>query len=134
MDVRNAKIAVASDDGTTVSSHFGRAAFYEVLEFRNGVPASRERRAKFAPHSGTNRGETEGAAHAPHDHKHALMVDPIRDCQIVVARGMGDGAYIHLTEAGLTTILTSLHTVEELVDAVQGGTLEHQPQRLHHHR
>jgi predicted Fe-Mo cluster-binding NifX family protein len=133
MDFRNAKIAVASDDGQNVSSHFGRAPYYAVITLENGTVVSRESREKFAPHaSGEQHGEGDGH-HEPHQHKHAAMVDSIRDCQVVVARGMGDGAYVHLTSAGLTTILTHLHTVDEVAQAAGQGALEHQDRRLHHH-
>jgi predicted Fe-Mo cluster-binding NifX family protein len=133
MDFRNAKIAVASDDGQNVSSHFGRAPYYAVITLEKGSVVARERREKFAPHmQGEHHGDG-GHQQGQHEHKHAAMVDSIRDCQVVVARGMGDGAYIHLTSAGLTTILTHLHTVEEVAQAAAQGALEHQDKRLHHH-
>ena len=36
MDLRNASIAIVTDDGVTVSSHFGRARFYEVVTLSDG--------------------------------------------------------------------------------------------------
>jgi predicted DNA-binding protein (UPF0251 family)/predicted Fe-Mo cluster-binding NifX family protein len=133
MDLQNAKIAVASDDGKNVSSHFGRAPYYTVLTLKEGKVLSCELRHKFAPH---HHGESEGERghHGMHaDLKHASMVESILDCQVVIARGMGDGAYAHLTQAGLTTILTALHTVDEVTKAASEGTLTHQEQRIHHH-
>ena len=44
MDFKNSAIAIATDDGETVSSHFGRARFYEVLSFSDGKVIKRERR------------------------------------------------------------------------------------------
>ncbi len=131
MDLRNAKIAIASDDGQNVSSHFGRAPYYTVLTLKGGSVQAREVRSKFAPHG---QGEHHGDGHhGPHEHKHAAMVESILDCQVVVARGMGDGAYSHLTNAGLATILTELHTVDEVAAAASSGALQHQEARLHHH-
>ena len=46
MDFKNSTIAIATDDGETVSSHFGRARFYEVLNFSDGKVTKRERRKK----------------------------------------------------------------------------------------
>jgi hypothetical protein len=40
---------------------------------------------------------------------------------------------VHLTEAGLTVIMTELHKVDELEGAVKSGSLLHQPQRIHQH-
>ena len=130
MEMTQAKIAVASDDGNNVSSHFGRAPYYTVLTMKDGAVAAREQRAKVAPHG---HGHEPGESHASHGAHHGAMLDPIRDCQVVIARGMGDGAYIHLTEAGLAVILTQLHSVEEVAEAVGSGSLQHQPQRLHQH-
>jgi predicted DNA-binding protein (UPF0251 family)/predicted Fe-Mo cluster-binding NifX family protein len=129
MDIRTAKIAVVTDEGTTVSSHFGRAQYYEVLTFQNGELVQRERREKFAPHA---MGEGHGAAHEHHGGKHETMLEPIRDCQVVIARGMGDGAFVHLTSAGLTTLLTDLQSIDEVVRAVSSGTLRHDARRVHH--
>lgn len=134
MDIRNAKIAIVTDEGNSVSSHFGRAPYYEVLTFQDGKVTNRERRDKFAPHHAH---EGDGHHHHgehdhDHGHRHQSMVESIRDCQVVVARGMGNGAYEHLTRAGLATVLTSLHTIQEVADAVASGSLEHQPTRIHH--
>ncbi len=131
MDLNNAKIAVATDDGKTVSSHFGRAPLYAVLTIAEGKVVQIEQRQKFAPHaSGGHHLVHDHAAHADH---HSAMVQPIHDCQVVVARGMGDGAYIHLSEAGLVVILSNLHTIEEIAAAASSGALAHQPERVHHH-
>ena len=132
MDLNNVKIAIATDDGQNVSSHFGRAPYYSVLTVENRVVVAREQRPKFAPHGGQH-AEHGAEHHEAHQHRHSAMVEPIRDCKIVVARGMGDGAYIHLTEAGMETVLTSVHTVKEVEEAVREGTLQHQPERVHHH-
>jgi len=129
MDIRNARVAIVTDEGTTVSSHFGRARYYEVLTFQNGEVVQRERREKFAPHSMT---EGHGSAYQQHGAKHEMMLEPIRDCQVVIARGMGDGAYAHLTSDGFTTFLTDLHRIDEVLTAVASGTLRNDSSRLHH--
>ncbi len=131
MDLTNAKIAVASDDGKNVSSHFGRAPYYAVLTMKDGNVGGVEQRLKFAPHAAG--GEQTHDDHSPHAAHHHAMVNPILDCQVVVARGMGDGAYIHLAEAGLTVILSDLHSVDEIAAAARSGSLIHQPARLHKH-
>lgn len=129
MELKNVKIAIASDDGRNVSSHFGRAPLYTVLTMKDGEVAGREQRPKLAPHASGGHADD----HAPHSAHHSAMVEPILDCQVVIARGMGDGAYIHLTESGLTVILSQLHSVDEVAAAIRSGSLEHQPQRLHEH-
>ncbi len=132
MELKNAKIAIASDVSKNVSSHFGRAPFYAVLTMKEGEVAGREQRPKTAP-QGSGGPHVHAEDRAPHSAHHSAMVEPILDCQVVIARGMGDGAYIHLTGAGLAVILSELHSVDDIAMAVRSGSLEHQPQRLHQH-
>jgi predicted Fe-Mo cluster-binding NifX family protein len=134
MDFKNAVIAIATDDGTTVSSHFGRAPFYEVLNLSDGKVLKRERREKAGHHSF---GQTEGE-HGHHDgeasdQRHQTMVSPITDCQAVIVRGMGQGAVEHLRKSNLTPVLTSLHTIDEVISAIANGSLDHNPLRIHQH-
>jgi predicted Fe-Mo cluster-binding NifX family protein len=136
MDFKNSTIAVVTDDGTSVSSHFGRALFYEVLHFADGKVVKRERRDKanhqsFAPEGP---GHHEHSHHGDsHEHRHRTMVSPILDCRAVVARGMGQGAVEHLRGSDLTPVLTDLHSIEEVIAAVNADTLVHDPRRVHVH-
>lgn len=134
MDLKNAAIAVATDDGETVSSHFGRAQYYEVLNFSNGKVTKRERREKAGHHSFAPIEGGEGHHNSDaHEQRHQTMVSPIRDCQAVVVRGMGQGAVEHLRQANLLPILTALHTIDDVIGAVASGTLSSEPGRIHQH-
>jgi predicted Fe-Mo cluster-binding NifX family protein len=134
MDFKNAVIAIATDDGTTVSSHFGRAPFYEVLNLSDGKVVKRERREKAGHHSF---GHTEGE-HGHHngeaaDQRHQSMVSPILDCQALIVRGMGQGAVEHVRRANILPMLTGLHTIEEVLSAIASNTLDNDPRRIHQH-
>jgi predicted Fe-Mo cluster-binding NifX family protein len=139
MDFKNSTIAIATDDGTTVSSHFGRAHLYEVLTFVDGKVTQREQREKAGHHSfaGGDSGQThhdDGQHnHEEHEQKHQTMVSPVLDCQAVVVRGMGQGAVEHLRSANLLPILTGLHTIDDVIAAVAAGSLESDPNRIHQH-
>jgi len=135
MNFRNASVAIATDDGTTISSHFGRARFYEVLTFANGKVIERERREKSGHHTfGAGPGDHHESHHgAGNEHRHQHMIATIIDCQAVVVRGMGQGAVEHIEQAQLVPVLTRLRTIEEVINAIDAGTLEHEPDRIHHH-
>ena len=134
MDFKNSVIAIATDDGTTVSSHFGRARFYEVLNFSDGKVTKRERREKAGHHSfGSVEGGHEHHSGEASDHRHQTMVSPVLDCQAVIVRGMGQGAVEHLRRSNLLPVLTGLHTIEEVIGAVAAGSLDNDPQRIHQH-
>ncbi|MCC6612233.1 MAG: dinitrogenase iron-molybdenum cofactor biosynthesis protein [Anaerolineae bacterium] len=133
------KIAVVSDDGKTISRHFGRAAYYLVFTVDEGEIVMRERRDKAGHqqfvqlvdihvHHEDERGHGFGA-HS--DDKHHQMVASITDCAVVIARGMGHGAHQSLTSANIQPILTELADAEAAVQAYIDGTLVDHPERLH---
>ncbi len=123
------KIAIVTEDGRTISRHFGRAALYAVITVEDGTVVAREIRPKIAPHSGTDdhagrtaEGHTGVAALA----KHTQMIGPIGDCACVIAGGMGQGAYTHITAAGLRPIVTALSDIDEAALACAfGGIVDH---------
>ncbi len=134
MDFKNSAIAIATDDGTTVSSHFGRTRFYEVLNFSDGKITKRERREKAGHHSFTQaESEHDHDSAEAHDHRHQTMVSPILDCQAVIVRGMGQGAVEHLRRSNLLPVLTGLLTIEEVIGAIAAGSLDNDPRRIHQH-
>ncbi len=134
MDFKNSTIAVATDDGTTVSSHFGRARYYEVLNFSDGKVTKRERREKAGHHSfGPAEGGQEDHSGPEHEHRHQTMVSPVLDCQAVIVRGMGQGAVEHLRQSNLLPVLTGLHTIDEVIEAVAADSMDNDPRRIHQH-
>jgi predicted Fe-Mo cluster-binding NifX family protein len=137
MDTKNIKVAIVTDDGTTISQHFGRARYYEVLTVANGAVTNRERRDKAGHHTfagGDHQHEPHGAGHGQDAHsqaKHMTMTSNVLDCQILVARGMGFGAYQHITEAKLTPIITNTPNIDDAVREIIEGTMVNHEERLH---
>ncbi len=128
------KIAIVTDDGQTISAHFGRARAYAVLTVRDGEVVEREMRPKSAPHLDRQPGHDDGdashdgpAAHARHDQ----MIAPIADCTYLIARGMGRGAYDRITQAGIQAIVTDIVHADEAALACAGGTIGNLVDRLH---
>jgi predicted Fe-Mo cluster-binding NifX family protein len=129
------KIAVVTDDHQTISAHFGRAIFYEVFTISDGKVTHQEARPKPAHDQFANESHNEpGYAHGlgpAAEGRHARMLEPIRDCQVLLARGMGQGAHDNLTRAGIQPILTDIHEIERAVKAYIDGQLVDHPERLH---
>ncbi len=123
------KIAAVTEDGTTIHSHFGQAPYYEVLTIENNAIVARERRAKPAHQHG-----------AMHEHPsaggdtHAQgMAQVISDCQVLLARGMGQPAFQALQAAGIQPILTEKQTIDAAIQAYVRGELTHREERVHRH-
>lgn len=130
------KIAVVTEDGITISQHFGRAPFYVVLTIENGEIVAREKREKLGhaqfrgePHRGVSDSRGHGFG-AESQSRHALMAAAIADCQVLLARGMGAGAYENMKEAGIQPILTDIPKIDDAVRAYLEGKLVDHPERL----
>lgn len=135
------KIAAVTDDGRTVSAHFGRARSYLVCTLEGGRVVAQELREK-AGCGGHGNGHGHGHGHEPghgheheaehrHDHDHGGMLAAIPDVQVVVARGMGRGAFTALQAAGIAPVVTDEATVDAAVRAYLAGTLKNHVERLH---
>jgi predicted Fe-Mo cluster-binding NifX family protein len=132
------KIAVVTDDEKTISAHFGRAQYYVVLTVKDGAVTERETRPKvnhnhFAGEHGHHHGE-HGDSHGmdrQSQHRHGRMMDTISDCQVLMARGMGQGAHINLTERGIQPVMTDIQDIQEAVEAYLSGKLIENPSRVH---
>lgn len=130
------KIAVVSDDGVSVSQHFGRAAYYVVLTVENGKVAEEETRDKAGHRTFA------GEAHAPapverrgyapgSEAKHASMADTIADCDAVISGGMGWGAFESMKQRGIEPVITDFVDAKEAAIAFAEGRLPNLVDRLH---
>ncbi len=118
------KIAFATDDGQTISAHFGQAKYYFITEAtdENTNPTGQlvEKVGHHTPYNGPLS-------------FHEAMFAPLRDCDVLVARGMGQGALAGAQSRGLEVILTDYKTIPEALAAWYRGELKHNPKRVHHH-
>lgn len=139
MEKQSLKIAFATDNSEIISQHFGSALFYQVVTVENGKITNSERREKFSPHAPGMKHEhhqhNEGnSGHGQGNHsedKHAKMLSNIKDCDIMIARGMGHGIYNHLERQGIKPILTEIRYIEDAVNAVIIGNIIDHKDKLH---
>ncbi len=133
------KIAAVSDDGVTISQHFGRAPFYIVLTVKDDKIISREKRDKIChthfagePHAGHGGPAIAGHGFEPESQKrHASMAETIADCDVLLARGMGAGAYESLWHVGVRPLVTDVADISEAVNAYLAGALTDHVEKLH---
>jgi predicted Fe-Mo cluster-binding NifX family protein len=131
------KIAAVTDDGTTISAHFGRAHFYAVLTVEDGAITAQEMRPKAGHHDFAHEGPEEPGHEHGHgwghgaQSRHARMFATIADCDVLLARGMGAGAYYGLEQAGIRPLVTTVADIDEAVGTYLEGRLEDHPEKLH---
>lgn len=138
------KVACVTDDGKTISQHFGRASYYAVLTVENGQVTARELREKMGHQHFAQQGHQEGHHEEHHEghcgvhgtdssshDKHVQMATPISDCEALLCRGMGWGAYESMQRLGIKPVVTDIANVEDAVKAYAAGMIVDHTDRLH---
>ena len=133
------KIAAVTEDGTTISQHFGRAPFYIIVTIEDGKIVSHEKRDKMG-HT-QFRGEVQDTPHGvdPRGHgfdsssqnRHSRMATAIADCEILLARGTGAGLYESMKQANIRPVVTDIANIDEAVQAYLDDTLVDHTEKLH---
>jgi predicted Fe-Mo cluster-binding NifX family protein len=141
------KIAVVTNDGRSISAHFGRARQYLVLTVENGAVVQRELRDK-TPCDHSHHDHDHGHDH-DHDHDHGQAIDltlptvnsaddghnqkvaVISDCAVVLSRGMGQGMHRNLQRSGIRAVLTDIVLIDEAVEAFLSDRLQERPELVH---
>ena len=131
------KIAAISDDETTISQHFGRAPFYVVVTVEAGKIVSKETRAKTGHHTFAAHQPPDLAPGEKHGYdagsqvRHQSMAETISDCQVLLAGGMGWGAYESMQSYNIKPIVTDVESIDEAVQLYLDGKLTNLMERLH---
>jgi predicted Fe-Mo cluster-binding NifX family protein len=131
------RIAVITDDGQTISQHFGRALHYLVVTIEEGKITQREMRDKvghqhFAGESHGHEEQGQAHGHGPEaDNRHGRMAQAIEDCEAILCGGMGSGAYQSMLSRGIRPVVTDLTSIDEAALAYAQGTLVDRTDLLH---
>lgn len=157
MDNMNFKVAIPSNNGKSVSKHFGPTRSYTVVTVENGEVVNSETREKFSHHRGSHnddemhrmhqakhgdehqgqgRGQGEGKHEHKHDHKHDhknhnRMIENILDCDLMVVGGMGSPVYKACEEAEIRPVLTEIRQIDEVIEAIKNDTIKDHKDQLH---
>jgi predicted Fe-Mo cluster-binding NifX family protein len=131
------KIAIATSDRSTISDHLGGAPYFAVVTVEDGKVEGKEFRGKpghseFAGEEESPQLDEEGrhGFSAVASNRHKDIRDAIEDCDVVIARRMGLGAYQDLKNMGLEVITTNAKGIDEAVELYVGGKLEHLADRV----
>lgn len=132
------KIAVITDDGKTISQHFGRAPYYLILTIEDGQVINREMRDKIGHGQFTQQhveepslpGQGHGMGSESHA-KHVNMAEVIADCEALLCGGMGMGAYQSMLSLNIRPVVTEYRDLETAIQAYINGTLIDRTERLH---
>jgi predicted Fe-Mo cluster-binding NifX family protein len=129
------KIAFATNDGNTVSQHFGRSRFFKIYTIKENKISNEELRERHTGHHAQGHinehehvhehDHTHTHGNSPeHDAKHDQMAMEIADCQIMVCGGMGNGAYMRFMQNGINVILTDQNDIKTACELFINGNLK----------
>lgn len=122
------KIAIASDDGKTLSLHFGRAKGFLIVE----VEGTDVKSVNYIPNTITphGRGEhhNEGEGHYA---RHGIIIENLKDVDVVISGGMGRRLFDDLAEAGKKVFVTDETDVMKAVELLLEGKLTNLEDLLH---
>ena len=131
------KIAAISDDEITISQHFGRAPLYMVVTVEDGKVVNKETRPKAGHHTFAAHSSPDLAPGERHGYdtgsqvRHKSMAEAISDCQVLLAGGMGWGAYEGMQGYNITPVVTDVKNIDEAVQLYLDGKLSNLVERLH---
>ena len=157
------RIAVASDEGTRIASHFGMTRGFAIYDIVDGKPVHVEFRPNtFSGHArglgGAQRGpqghgpqghgpqghgpqghgpQGHGPqGHGPQghgQHSHGPILSALADCEVVISCGMGRRMYEDLQHSGKQAYITDETGVEQALSRFVEGSLPNYPERGCHH-
>ena len=121
------KIAFPTDDGVTISRHFGQAKYYRIISVNDGEVIAEEQVEK------SSHTHAAGEDHHALGHDHGAMFEPLKGCQVLIAGGMGQPAYEHANAQGLNVLLASQTEIRPALQAFLDGKLISDPRLIHQH-
>lgn len=115
------KIAIVSDDGKTIASHFGRTRGFAVFEIEGEKVKKQEYREN------TFTGHVRGLEEANHSFdRHGPILEALKDCRAVISHGMGRRIYDDLKNAGIEVFVTEEIDVKTALDLfIKGCLIDH---------
>lgn len=117
------KIAFPTRDDQTIPGHFGAMKALIVVDVMDGQETSRERRdMSDMPECG------EG-----HQARPAFVVKVIKDCDVLIAGGIGAPLVIRANAVGVDVVLTDTPSINDALEMYLAGTLGHTPELAHNH-
>ena len=102
------RLAIATADGVHVCDHLARSTAWVVFEIHNSQILCRTLRTRTSAACGN----------------HATFVDMLSGCNAVICGGIGEGAAVSLSTAGIKPLVAAQPlTIEDAVHAWIAGTL-----------
>ena len=118
------KVAVPTNDVTSISEHFGRSSAFLVFDVEDGKISARSLRPNSGCHTHDNH-SCHSDSQPAQAHSHPGIVAVIADCELVLCGGMGQRAADALAVHGISPVfIRGTGPAEGIVEAYFAGTLK----------
>lgn len=126
------KIAIASDDQVKIAGHFGRTKGFIIFKIEeNKITQKDYVLNNFTGHAQGH--HHHGEHDHSHSHSHGGILEALKDCGVVISRGMGRRLLIDFESVGKEVFITSVENAEEAVKHYIEGHLHHDPDKSCQH-
>jgi len=116
------KVAIASDDGKTISAHFGRTRGFIIYEIEDNTVKTRNY------HINDFTGHVRGLSGADHSvDRHGPILSALGDCKAVISHGMGQRIYYDLKQAGIEAFIVNETDADKALELYLHNALEDNP-------
>lgn len=116
------KVAIPSDDQSTIAAHFGRTGGFLVYDVADGAAGFEGYRPVDVPH------DTCSCVADERPMRHQRVLDALAGCSAVIARGMGAQMYDDLLACGIEVTLTDVRDARAAADLFAGRALPESPE------
>lgn len=116
------RIAIPSDDRSTITPHFGRADGFLIYTVDGAAGQLEGYRPLHAPPQHVCACETD-----ERPSRHQRVLDVLDGCDTVIARGMGAHLYDDLLSCGIDVALTDIEDARAAVDLFLARSLPERP-------
>ena len=116
------KIAMPSDDQVTISGHFGRTKGFLIYD----VDGNKVDNKVYVENNFT--GHAQGHHHDhmhDHQHSHGGILQVLKDCKVIISRGMGRRLLIDFEANNKEVFVTDTSNADEAVNQYLKGILGH---------
>ncbi len=116
------RIAIPTNDMTTVSAHFGRSKGFMVFNIENDKVTNMEYRINnFTGHAKNKHKEHNNDNHR---HSHESIFNALRNCNIIIAGGMGKRLYNDFNEKEIEVYVTNEKDINKALELLIKGVLD----------
>ena len=129
------RVAIPSNDKSTIFKHFGRTGGFVICDIENQeITNSEYLENTFTPHApAMQKNNGNGHGHHHHGHNHNSIFVALADCDVIIAGGMGRRLYDEFLAREYKVFMTQENEIESALNLLISNDLDNNPEAGCHH-